>query len=206
MAEDLQRARCAAEAASQAKSQFLANVSHEIRTPLTAILGFSDLIALPRCSSANRRKHVETIRENAEILVQLIDDILDLSRVEAGKIDFRPEECSLRHLIEPVVQLLRPRAQHKKLKLTVRYQRGLSKVVWFDPVRFRQILINLVGNAIKFTEKGGVRIAVTSASDGPVAKLHVAVRDTGVGIKLPSQPRDSMAADWGWQFRSGWQS
>jgi signal transduction histidine kinase/ActR/RegA family two-component response regulator len=185
---ELREALGAAEAASRAKSQFLANMSHEIRTPMTAILGYVDLLLDPDLSPADRTSHAETIRRNGHHLLAIINDILDLSKVEAGKMTVEHVACSPERLLGEVASLLRPRAIEKGISLTVEYAGPIPEQIQTDPTRLRQIVMNLVGNAMKFTERGGVRI-VARLLDSPQAanpRMGLEVIDTGVGIG-PSQ-------------------
>ena len=181
--ESLQRAKVAAEAANRAKSDFLANMSHEIRTPMTAILGFSDLLATPDLPSEERREFLDGIQRNGKSLLELIGDILDLSRIEADKLALARTECRLQQIIDDAVSVVQVRAREKCLSLEVDYQNPLPETILTDPVRLRQILVNLAGNAVKFTQQGRVRIAVRCTSDGVrPAQLQFAVSDTGIGI------------------------
>jgi PAS domain S-box-containing protein len=181
---ELARAKQASESASRAKSEFLANMSHEIRTPLTAIVGFADLLMSLDLPADVRRQHLETIHANAESLLKLINDVLDLSKIEAEKLEIEPVECPPWGLVEEVRSLMRLRAAEKGLNLAVDYQFPLPAAIRTDPVRLRQILVNLIGNAVKFTDRGEVRIAVRCIRppDAP-ARIEFAVSDTGVGMR-----------------------
>ncbi len=172
-----------AEAASRAKTEFLANTSHEIRTPMTAILGFADFLTNTGLSEVERTGHLRTIRRNGEALLKLIDDILDLSKIEAEKMFIEPSDCSPWRIVEDVVSLMRLKATEKDLELQVHYDYPLPQAIRTDPVRLRQILMNLVGNAIKFTKQGNVRIAVgCSRARDEVGRMEFTVSDTGVGM------------------------
>jgi PAS domain S-box-containing protein len=175
---ELASAREAAEAASQAKTEFLANMSHEIRTPMTAILGYADLLAAPDQPPAQRAECAAIIRRNGEHLLNILSDILDVSRIEAGMLRIDAVEFSPVRLIEDVCQLLEAPAAAKGLRLHRRWQTPLPATIGADPGRLRQILNNLIGNAVKFTERG--EVTVTTSLDG--GALRVCVQDTGIGI------------------------
>jgi signal transduction histidine kinase/DNA-binding response OmpR family regulator len=176
--------KTALEAANQAKSEFLANMSHEIRSPLTAILGFSDLLKERSLTEADRLNWLSTIQRNGEHLLGLINDILDLSKVEAGKVVLKAERCRLVTVVADVISMMRIRAQQRGLELSVRYAGPIPETVLADEKRLRQVLINLVGNAVKFTESGSVTVGVSFLPqwrDGQSA-VQLAVADTGIGI------------------------
>lgn len=189
MMQDMVIAWEKAEAASVSKSNFLANMSHEIRTPMTAILGYTDLIEDPTTTPADMRNHVKTIRRNGEHLLAIINDILDLSKIEAGKMAVESVDCFLDDMISNVISLLTPRAKEKGLRLDVSYEGPIPRRVSTDPTRLRQILLNLIGNAVKFTECGSVKLSV-GVIDGPdpsdagatEKRIRFIVRDTGIGI------------------------
>ncbi|MBN1590202.1 MAG: PAS domain S-box protein [Pirellulales bacterium] len=172
----------AAQAASHAKSEFLANMSHEIRTPMTAILGFSDVL-LGSLQKEEDLTAAATIKRNGEYLLELINDILDLSKVEAGKLEIERTACSPTRLVADVASLMRVRAESKNLRLATEFVGPIPDSIQCDPNRLRQILINLVGNAIKFTETGGVRLVTRLVQDNPKTPLlQVDVIDSGIGI------------------------
>ncbi len=186
----LARSNRQAEAATRAKSEFLANMSHEIRTPMTAILGFADIL---RCESGldkappGRREAIETIFRNGEYLLNLINEILDLSKIEADKLAIDRTVCSVKHVVDEVVSLMRERAGAKDLTLDVNYDGQIPATIHSDPLRLKQILINVVGNAIKFTESGSVQIQVAViCTAGKPSHLRLDVVDTGIGI-APSE-------------------
>jgi PAS domain S-box-containing protein len=182
--ESLRQARITADCANRAKSEFLANMSHEIRTPMTAVIGYADLLLDPGTSPSERLDHVLTIRRNGEHLLSILNDILDLSRIEAGKLAVEAVQCSPSQIIVDVVSLMRVRATEKDLALEVEYLTPIPEAICSDPTRLRQILMNLVGNAIKFTLKGGVRIrARCDAADSPRPRLSIEVADTGIGLR-----------------------
>lgn len=176
----------AASAANQAKSEFLANMSHEIRTPMTAILGFADLLVefgdrdtAPR----ERLEYIATIRRNGMHLLSIINDILDLSKIEAGKMTVEAVPTEINGIVHDVLSLMAAKATAKQLQLEAEYATRVPQQVCSDPVRLRQILINLVGNAIKFTERGGVKLIVSHCGDG-TGNLQFTVVDTGIGLQL----------------------
>ncbi|HWB74614.1 MAG TPA: histidine kinase dimerization/phospho-acceptor domain-containing protein, partial [Nannocystaceae bacterium] len=156
----------AAQEASRAKSEFLANMSHEIRTPMTAVQGFADLLLTPGLDEHERIAHVQTIRRSGDHLLSIINDILDLSKIEAGHCELERVACSPLHVVGDVAALMRMRALDKGLAFTVTVRGRVPAQVVGDPTRLRQILVNLVGNAIKFTETGAVEIVV---SHDPIA-------------------------------------
>ena len=177
--EDLSEA---AKTANQAKSEFLANMSHEIRTPMTAILGYSDVL-LGNLEVEENVSAATIIKRNGEYLLELINDILDLSKIEAGKLDIEHVACSPADVVGSVASLMRMRAELKGLPLQIEYVGGIPQTIVCDPTRLRQILINLVGNAIKFTETGSVRL-VTRLVQGTARPpcLEFNVIDTGIGM------------------------
>jgi PAS domain S-box-containing protein len=180
--EELARAKQTAETADRAKSEFLANMSHEIRTPMTAILGYADLLADAETSEAERRAHLDTIRRNGELLLSLINDILDLSKIEVGKMTLDRQACPLWETVDDIVALLRVRAAEKSLRLELEPVFPLPESIRTDPIRLRQILLNLIGNAIKFTDKGFIRVTMRMVERQPGPRIEIAVRDTGIGI------------------------
>ena len=181
---ELVKARETAEAANEAKSAFLANMSHEIRTPLTAILGYTDLMADPGQSGEEKTECLATVRRNGEHLLCLINDILDLSKIEAGKLELHPDPCSIPAVVAEVISLMRVRAKQGGISLAAEYAGEIPETVFTDEARARQVLLNLVGNAVKFTKEGGVRIVTTLVPQwrGDEAALKIDVIDTGVGI------------------------
>lgn len=181
--KDLEHAREQADRANRAKSDFLAGASHEIRTPLTAILGYAELLQERKLGDEEYFSYVNTIRSNGEDLLNLLNDILDLSKVEAGRLDLSWEKSDIRAVLLGVVALLQVRARARKLTLTLVGEDDLPARAFIDPVRFRQIMLNLVGNAIRYTDQGEVTVQCRVDRSNPVAaRLYVSVRDTGVGM------------------------
>ncbi len=181
--EELVRAKQAAEAANRAKSEFLANISHELRTPMTSIIGYTELMMGHDWPFAERHEYLETIDRNAKRLLAIIDEILDLSNIEADRLDLAPVDCAPRDIVDEVLSLMRTRTDEKNLELDAEYLAPLPETIRTDPTRLRQILLNLVGNAVKFTETGGVRITVRCDSgEDTQAQMHFEVADTGIGM------------------------
>jgi len=203
---DLELAREQAQAASQSKSEFLANMSHEIRTPMTAILGYAELLnGLVLQSEAN--DYLKTIRRNGDYLLEIINDILDLSKIEAGKLELNPELFDPSRVVEDVRSIMNVRAIENDLQLNVRYEGKMPRQIESDPKRLKQVLINLVGNAIKFTKKGQVEIVVryeaafnsrnasphastgVTQSDASANRLMFDIIDTGIGMTDEQQSK-----------------
>jgi signal transduction histidine kinase/HPt (histidine-containing phosphotransfer) domain-containing protein/FixJ family two-component response regulator len=205
-AEELDRARQAAEAASVAKSAFLANMSHELRTPLTSIMGYTYLLLQPDIVNARRQEFLQTMRRSGEHLLNLINDILDVSKIEAGRMTVEMVECRMLDVLADVDSLMRARAIEKGIAFSINYKTSIPDRIRSDPTRLRQILMNLAGNAVKFTDQGSVEVSVSHADTAPEfdksgswaggppsgimgasQTITVEFRDSGVGISQEQQ-------------------
>jgi signal transduction histidine kinase/CheY-like chemotaxis protein/HPt (histidine-containing phosphotransfer) domain-containing protein len=187
-------AKAQAESASNAKTAFLANISHEIRTPMTAIVGFSDLLLQPVQTLSDRHDALQVIRRNARHLLDLINDVLDLSKIEAGKMVTTRSACDLIQALSEIVSMMRSRAVEKGLGFRVQFQGPVPRKIQTDPLRLKQILVNLLGNAIKFTASGEVRLVVSCPTavpnaDGLGKEVRFDIADTGIGMNPEQMAR-----------------
>lgn len=186
--KELILARDAAEEANKAKSNFLSNMSHEIRTPMTAILGFTEVLKRgSRTADSQWEKHLNTISSSGKHLLELINDVLDLSKVESGALEVEQLDCAVHIVASDVVQVLRVRAEEKDIALEIVVDDKLPEHIQSDSSRLRQIITNLVGNAIKFTEKGGVQIVLRTEEIDGKSMFAIDVKDSGIGMTTDQQ-------------------
>jgi len=186
---ELAKARDLALEAARIKADFMANMSHEIRTPLNGVIGMTDLLQTTQIT-AEQRDYVETIRKSSDILLTLINDILDFSKIESGRLELEEIDFSLKIMVEDAAAIFASEARQKGLELLCRMDPGLPPVVRGDPARLKQVLLNLIGNAVKFTDRGRVEVRVTPAEgNGRSRPVRFEIQDTGIGIAPKLQAR-----------------
>lgn len=188
--QSLAEAKDRAEAANRAKSEFLANMSHAIRTPMTSIMGYADMLNQAATDREEWRTWTTQIRRNADHLLMLLNDLLDLSKIEAGRIDIETQVCNLQEILDSVSSVMYPQALAKRLRFAVIADPALPRDLRTDPTRLRQILYNLSSNAVKYTDSGSVTVWVdrlTPTGQDGVPTLSIAVQDTGIGIAADRQ-------------------
>lgn len=186
MEEDLIEARNRAETYSRAKSDFLINMSHEIRTPMNAIIGLSNILMSSSPLTDKQMRYIFTLHNSAQALLDLINDLLDISKIENNKVTLEHISFNLEDLLNNVYEMIQIKAREKGLKLIVNYDQNISKLYYGDPARIRQIIVNLIENAIKFTDQGGVTVNITqlgSCDKNEKTVIKIIVADTGIGIK-----------------------
>ena len=183
VAEEAVIAKELAESSNKAKSEFLANMSHEIRTPLNGIIGFSNLL-LSSDLTEIQKQHLETVNQSASTLLDVVNDILDISKIEAGKLIIDKEKTSLHSIINQCIDMMKFMAHQKNLELIVNIHKNVHCAIWVDEMRLKQILQNLLNNAVKFTQKGQIELEVSSTNiNDNSSKIKFSVKDTGIGIK-----------------------
>ncbi|MCA9039580.1 MAG: PAS domain S-box protein [Planctomycetaceae bacterium] len=180
---EMEKAAKAAESANLAKTDFLTNMSHEIRTPLTAILGFTELLVEEKMDAEEQTRSLKTIRRNGEHLLELINEILDLSKIESGKLEIKRTDCAIIELLDELDEIMNMRAQKLNLKFHTRFRNALPATIKTDPVRLKQILFNLFGNATKFTSEGEICLTISTESNAlGIPQMKFEVKDSGIGI------------------------
>lgn len=187
--ESLTKAKSEAESANQTKSRFIANMSHELRTPLNSILGYAQILSRDKTLNEQQMKGVEIIQTSGEHLLKVINDILEMSKIEAGRLQMNPGDFHLSKLLNNVMNIIKIRAQEKEILFDYEPSPDLPETVYGDEKRLSQILLNILDNAVKFTEKGRIVFIVSRQSSGKadqhrqaIAKIRFTIKDTGTGI------------------------